>query len=130
MLISSMTLQKLSTSTFEKYPILTAEEAELNQKIQIVDEPKEVIIRSTGKPKVLVNIKIVNTPKYSGEDSKERKITMQRTWFMNHQTSNFLIDLLGTEEKNWVGKEVEIEVITQVISGKKHKVIYAKGAIV
>lgn len=130
-MILSMTLEKLNEGTFERYPYLTPEEVEKNEEIEIVSEPKTVIVRKTNKPKIVVDVMLEQTLKnYTDDDALERAKTKRRTWFMNHQTSNYLIDILGSEEKEWIGKKVNVETLTQVISGKKHKVIYAKGCIV
>jgi|APSaa5957512535_1039671.scaffolds.fasta_scaffold03090_15 hypothetical protein len=43
-------------------------------------------------------------PKYCVLDPKEA------TWQMNKATNNYLTKLWGTETKEWVGKEVEVNV--------------------
>ena len=49
------------------------------------------------------------------------------SWWANDTSVNKLIDLHGNNELVWGGKKVDLELINQLISGKKKDVIYVQG---
>ena len=126
-----MTLQKAKIGTFESRPYFLVEEALLNESVIVRSIPKYVTLKKTGEQKMVIDIEIAKKPKeYSEdiEDLKERKESNLRVWFMNKTSSNQAIDLLGDNEDKWIGKTLPIEILTQMIDGKKRKVVYVKGA--
>jgi len=43
---------------------------------------------------------------------------------MNATSQHFMIDNFGNETKDWIGKEVSLFAVSQMIQGKMKKVIY------
>jgi len=86
--------------------------------------------------KVLTAPELIES-EYKGKKQERYKITVcpksdreeKRIWTMNPTSSNYLAKTLGKDEGKWVGKDIQIEVKSQVIDGEDTNVLYAKGAI-
>ena len=70
------------------------------KKVRITSEPKMVDTEYEGKKSTRLEC-VCST---GLEDPK------QVVWQMNPTTQNYLIEKFGTETKNWIGKDIEIQV--------------------
>ena len=66
------------------------------------------------------------------EDIEKRVDNIKRTWVANSTSRNFLIEKLGSDEKKWIGKNIELVVVPKTIKKDNKEtqvdVIYAKGS--
>ena len=129
-----MALTKVKLGTFESHPFFIMTEAKLNEKVKVVAEPRMVEVKkyqsNDTEEKLFVDIAIKEKPDYSDlDDSTDRDKDDIRVWSMNASSRNQAIDLLGANETEWKGESLPVEVLTQVISGKKKKIIYVRGAV-
>jgi hypothetical protein len=106
-------LEKPETKEFEKIPFLTNVIAAKMKKAEVIEPTPHYADTEYGK-KLVVTIKS-GAKKY--------------VWFMNNKSATKAISLLGQNEEKWIGKTIEIEVLDQVVSGKRKKVVYVKGAV-
>lgn len=61
--------------------------------------------------------------------TKNKKQAVKKTWTMNMTSSDFLIEKFGEDSKDFVGKEVELELIRQSTPKGMKNVIYPVGAV-
>lgn len=64
----------------------------------------------------------------SAYKDKAHKVKEEYSWGMNHTTSDYMIETHGEETKDWIGKEIELELERQPVNGKMKNVIYPIGA--
>ena len=109
-----MTIQKKDMS-FESYEKLTVNDFKDKEtmKVKIHEKPRTVKTPfADDQPLIIVEFGIE-----------------KRAWWSNWTSLNALIDKFGTDEGLMVGKEIELELVRQPVSGKMRKVIYLKGAL-
>lgn len=129
-----MTLKKVKLGTFESHPFFHLQEAKVNDKVKIVEKPRMVEVKKFNsndtEEKLFVDVKITEKPDYAEfDDSEARDKDDVRVWSMNNSSRNEAIELLGENEDKWKGETLPVEVLSQVISGKKKKIVYVRGAV-
>jgi len=115
-----MTLQRMSTGTYEQHDFLTAEHVAKCAKYTIKSEPRIVKVSKWNPEKPQEKCFIDVTP--------ENDSTVL-TYVANKTSFNKLFDMFGQDEKNWIGKSIELESPEQIVNGKKKRVLYIKGSI-
>lgn len=119
-------------------PFLRPYEAELS-KARIIGEPSTMHTQfSKENDQDIVEIELLTVPsekiysklKLKDEEIKQRTESKKRTWFINATSFNHLIKTLGSESKDWIGKEIGFDVEDQVVAGRMTAVIYAEGSLV
>ena len=97
---------------YETHEFLTPTVARKAKAVVVDSEPRYVDTKY-GK-KLFVDVKI-------GKDIL--------TWVQNAKTTSFLLKQFGKNEKNWIGKKVNLEVVMMVVQGERKNVIFAKGSV-
>jgi len=134
-----MTLQKVKTGN--TYPFLIPMEAQASPKVIVKFSPRTAEMKdfNTGEkvPKTVVEVELqakfkksdYETTDLEDDNIEQRLSDPVRTWIMNGRSLNHLIDTFGENEEKWVGQTIELEVLKQIVKGKKRQVIYAKGSV-
>lgn len=95
------------------YDFLTVAEAKRYGGGTVVQAPR--LVDTKFGEKLFVDLKI--------------KANLIKTWSANNKSRNFLIDKIGSNEKKFVGKKIDLVVVKQMVEGSLKDVIYAKGAV-
>ena len=108
-----MTIQKKEMD-YESYESLTIKDFDKGVlKVTIIERPRLVKTKfQDDQPLIVVEFGV-----------------QKRAWWANWTSMNALIEKYGTEEREMVNKEIQLELITQPVQGKMKKVIYLKDSL-